>query len=307
MKHRQSELLIITQSFLCSGKKEKASEFNHARFRFILFCMCLLFSLNNLSAQDEKTELSEVDRSKKDDHKAFDAGVHLKNMHIWHGFVVHSGAVVATNLEYNSRNKKFTFGVWGGASLASTDVVNKDTGDNVSANYKEFTIYTVYRFSDKFFTEAVSHNNYTGVEERGDKLHYWSYDKTQGYNFVDLNFGYMVSDNTLLYLATILGGGSGDYEVQNDGSFKDSWTHYLEIKSKVWEKDDYKLSLFAGGAWSFTTDKTFYTESSGNLINVGASLSKNIHIGKYKMPVEVTAMWNPEKEITVLQLDLTIF
>jgi hypothetical protein len=307
MMHHQSELLITTQSFSHSGRKEKASEFNNATVRFILICACILFNLKDLSAQNEKTELSDVDRSMKDDYKAFNAGVHLKNMHIWHGFVVHSGAVFATNLEYNSRNKKFTFGLWGGASFGSSDVFNKDTGDYVSANYKEFSIYTMYRFSDKFFAEAVSHNNYTGVEERGDKLRYWSYDKTQGYNFVDLNFGYMVSDNTLIYLATILAGGSGDYEVQADGSFTDSWTHYLEIKSKVWEKDDYKLSLFAGGAWSFTTDKTFYTESSGNLINVGISLNKNIHIAKYKMPVEVTAMWNPEKEITVLQLDLTIF
>ncbi|MDO7171692.1 hypothetical protein [Mariniflexile sp. AS56] len=307
MKQNQSELLTKTQSFSSSTKNGVTRSFNQGAFKITLICMCLLFNLNNVWAQDEKTELSEVERATDDDYKAFTAGAHLKNMHTWHGFVVHPGAVFATNLEFNSRDKKFTFGVWGGASLTSVDVVNKNTGDYVGANYKEFSIYTVYRFSDKFFAEAVSHNNYTGVEERGDKLHYWSYDKTQGYNFVDLNFGYMVTDNTLLYLATILAGGSGDYEVQNDGSFKDSWTHYLEIKSKVWEKDDYKLSLFAGGAWSFTTDKTFYTEGAGNLINVGASLSKNVHIGNYKMPVEVTAMWNPEKEKTVLQLDLTIF
>ncbi|KJD32041.1 hypothetical protein PW52_16120 [Tamlana sedimentorum] len=242
-----------------------------------------------------------------DNYKAFTAGGHLKNMHIWHGFVVHPGAIFATNLEYNTGNKKFTFGFWGGASFTTVDVYNPDANQYVSANYKEFSIYAVYRFSDKFFVEAVTHNNYTGVEERGDVLHYWSYDKTQGYNFVDLNFGYNITDNTLLYLATILAGRSGDYEVQIDGSLKDSWTHYFEIKSKVWQKNDYNLSLFAGGAWSFFTDKTFYTQGAGNLINIGAALSKNIHIGSYKMPVEVTAMWNPEQEKTVLQLDITLF
>lgn len=294
--------------FTLQGSKEKTQPlFNilgkvkigkNNKFQIAFICAIVLFGLNLTSAQNNM---------EKDDYKAFTIGGHLKNMHTWHGFVVHPGAVFATNLEYNSRNKKFTLGLWGGASFTSTDVVNKTTGKNVSATYKEFSLYTVYRFSDRFFTEAVSHNNYTGVEERGDVLHYWSYDKTQGYNFVDISFGYNVTPNTLLYLATIVSGGSGDYEVEADGSLKDSWTHYLEVKSKVWEKGDSKLSLFAGGAWSFVTDKTFYTEGAGNFINVGATLSKKINIGNHKMPVEVTAMWNPEKQKTVLQLDLTLF
>lgn len=263
----------------------------------IITCFVLLIGSNTAYSQDKKD----------DDYKAFNLSAHLKNMHTWHGFVVHPSAVFATSLEYNTRDKKFTAGFWGGASFGGVDVMNTNTGEMVNANYKEFSIYAVYRFSDKFFIEAVTHNNYTGVEERGDKLHYWSYDKTQGYNFVDINFGYNITPNTLLYLATIIGGGSGDYEVQNDGSLKDSWTHYFEVKSKVWQKDDYKLSLFAGGAWSFITDKTFYTEGAGNIINVGAALSKDVHIGNYKLPVEVTAMWNPEKEKTVLQLDITLF
>jgi len=247
------------------------------------------------------------DNTKEGHYQAFSAGAHLKNMHLWHGSVVHPGAMLATHLEFNSRNKKFTLGLWGGAGFTSTDVLNKDTGESVSANYKELSIYTLYRFTDKFFIEAVSHNNYTGVEERGDVLHYWSYNKTQGYNFVDVNFGYNVTPNTLLYLATIIGGGAGDFEIQNDGSYKDSWTHYFEVKSKVWQKHNSSLSLFAGGAWSFLTDKTFYTKKAGNLINVGATYGENIKIGNHKLPVEVTAMWNPEAEKTVLQLDIMLF
>lgn len=259
----------------------------------------LFLGFTTMNAQTE-TEVA-------DTYQAFNGGVHIKNMHLWHGFVVNSGAMIATNLEFNSRDKKYTFGVWGGASFAGTDVVNKTTGENVSANYKEFSIYTAYRFSDKFFIEAVSHNNYTGVEERGDTLHYWSYDITQGYNFVDVNFGYNITPNTLLYLATIIGGGSGDYETKSDGSTENSWTHYFEVKSKVWEKEEASLSLFAGGAWSFLTDKTFYTKGQGNLINVGATLNKKVNLGNFKLPVEVTAMWNPEQEKTVLQVDFTIF
>jgi hypothetical protein len=246
-------------------------------------------------------------KTEKEEYKAFKANVHLKNMHTWHGFSVYPGAMITASLEFNSRNEKFTFGFWGGTSFSGIDIVNKNTGEFVNANYQEFTPYVVYRFSDKFFMEAVSHNNYTGVEERGDTLNYWSYDKTQGYNFVDINFGYNISENTLLYFATIIGGGSGDFEVETDGSFKDSWTHYFEVKTKVWQKQYASLSLFAGGAWSFLTDKTFYTESAGNIINVGATYSDKIEIGNFKLPVELQAMWNPEKRKTVLQVDFTIF
>jgi len=256
-----------------------------------------------LFSTDANAQNSEVDNV----YKPFSINAHLKNMHIWHGFVVHPSALFATSLEYNTRNKKFTFGFWGGASFSGVDVEHKETGELVSASYKEFSIYTKYQFNNRFFIEAVTHNNYTGVEERGDKLSYWSYDKTQGYNFVDVNLGYYVTPKTLLYLATIIGGGSGDYEIQNDGSLKDSWTHYFEVKHKIWENDTSHFSAFVGGAWSFITDKTFYTESAGNVINVGVAYNKSISISNHNIPVEVTAMWNPEQEKTVLQLDIQLF
>ena len=265
----------------------------------ILFIAIFILGITSVNAQKENKEI--------DNYKAFNAGLHVKNMHLWHGFVVHSGAMIATNLDYFSRDHKLNIGVWGGASFSGTDVTNKTTGESVSSYYKEFTLYSSYHFSDRFYIEAISHNNYTGVEERGDVLHYWSYNKTQGYNFVDVSFGYKITPNTLFYLATIIGGGSGDHTVRADGSFKNSWTNYFEAKSKVWEREDSNLSLFVGGAWSFFTDKTFYTTSAGNIINVGATFNKIVSLGSYKLPVDVTVMWNPEKEKTVLQVDLTIF
>ncbi|MFD0837440.1 hypothetical protein ACFQ0I_16800 [Mariniflexile aquimaris] len=307
MKPNQFHFKTTTSLSLVRTKNSRVSAFNGAIIKTFLMSILTAMSFFELTAQTIEKNLPEVDSIINDDYKAFTAGAHIKNMHLWHGFVVHPGAMIATNLEFNSKDKKFTFGLWGGASFTTVDVINKNTNEPISAHYQEFSIYTKYRFSDKFFIEAVTHNNYTGVEERGDVLHYWSYDKTQGYNFVDLNFGYNITPNTLLYLATIINGGSGDYEVQSDGSLKNSWTHYFEVSSKVWEKGDSNLTLFAGGAWSFTTDKTFYTEGAGNVINVGATFSKNVKLGNYNLPIGVTAMWNPEKEKTVLQVDFTIF
>ena len=270
---------------------------------YVFAALLMLFSFNFVSAQDEDIKEDIFN----DASKPFSIGAHLENMHLWHGFIVYPGVVIGTNLEYNSRNDKFTFGFWGGASFAGSDVYNPNTGENVSAYYKEFSIYTKYQVSEKFFIEAVSHNNYTGVEERGDELHYWSYDKTQGYNFVDINFGYYITPKTLLYLATIVGGGAGDYQIEADGSLKDSWTQYFEVNSTVWSNKNSNLSLFVGGAWSLFTDTTFYTEGAGNIVNVGATFSRDFTVVKYKVPVAVTAMWNPEQEITVLQLDIALF
>jgi hypothetical protein len=165
----------------------------------------LFLSKSVIHAQEVKKEASKNNTTIENEYKPFNIGLHLKNMHLWHGFVVTPAPMLATNLDFNSRDKKLKFGLWGTAGFSPTDVTNK-SGDLVSATYKELSVYTFYRFFDKFFIEAISHNNYTyiGVEETGDVLHYWSYDKTQGYNFVDLNFGYQVTKSTSLYLATIL-------------------------------------------------------------------------------------------------------
>lgn len=256
--------------------------------------------------QDNSKNEVESNSTIDPDYKPFNIHLHLKNMHTWHGFVVTPSPMVATSLEYNSKNNKFVFGLWGGAGF-SADPIIANNGDRVTANYKELSLYTLYHISDKFFIEAVSHNNYTGVEERGDVLHYWSYDKTQGYNFVDLNFGYQVTRKTSLYLATILAGRSGDYEVQANGDLKDSYTHYLEVKHKVWEKENNSLTLFTGGAFSFLTDKTFYTDQKANFINVGAVYARTVKAGGFSFPVEMTAMWNPEKQKAVLQVDIALF
>lgn len=283
---------------------------------FTLFVTSILFLLAFLNSN--QVQAQEVDDATKieieDDYKPFKIGAHLKNMHLWHGFVVQSGAIFATNMDYTTRDGKFTFGFWGGASFTGSDVWNENTQNFVDANYKEFSLYAVYRFSDRFFTELVTHNNITGVEERGDKLHYWDYNKKTSYNFPDLNFGYNF-DKFSLYYGVILFGQAQDVEKDDSGNLvydskgdlKNSWTQYAEIKGTLFERAGVKLTGFVGGAWSMHTDNTFYTKGKGNIINVGLAVSKDVFLGSYKLPVEVTAMTNPEKEITVLQLDLTLF
>ena len=268
---------------------------------FSLIIVFTLFSNLTINAQEKKEELT------KDNYQPFNAGLHLKNMHIWHGFLVQPGPIFATNLEYNSRNKKITLGLWGGSSFASTDVGQDQNGNNVTGNYKEVSMYAVYRFNTRFFTEVVSHNNYTGVAERGEDLNYFSYDRDQTYNFIDVNFGYQITPSFSLYAGTILFGQASDTELQPDGSLDNNWTTYVEAKAKLYDKDGYQLTGVVAGAFSLVTEKTFYTEEQANIINVSLVLAKKINWGNFTVPVEVTGMWNPEKKITVLQVDLTLF
>ena len=55
------------------------------------------------------------------------------------------------------------------------------------------------------------------------------------------------------------------------------------------------------------TETTFYTQKRANIINVALSLSKNVILGSYTLPIETTAMWNPEQKVAVLQVDLLLF
>ena len=70
----------------------------------------MLLGANAIQAQGERVKRVMDTIKVEDSYQPFTFGLHLKNMHLWHGFVVTPGPMVATNLEYNTRDKKFTFG-----------------------------------------------------------------------------------------------------------------------------------------------------------------------------------------------------
>lgn len=220
----------------------------------------------------------------------FNISLNLKNMHLWHGSIVTSGAMMATSLEYQSTNQKFVLGLWGGSSF--------------DGDYKEFSYYSKYNFTDNFYAELVSHNNYSDKENPD----IFSYNKHTSPNFLDIALGYTVSDNFPLkiYWATILFGGAGDYENDVDGSENNSYSNYVELSYRLFQNKNSKINIFAGGAFSFTTDKTFYSEKA-NLINLGMSLEHKIKILSKTFPVTGTAFWNPETKVGALQIDISLF
>lgn len=260
-------------------KKRQKVRFKNFRLSFVLFSFGLLFLSTSLQAQEEKSIANR-----------FDIKLDFKNMHLWHGSVVTSGVMMATSLEYSSLDENFTLGLWGGASF--------------SGNYKEFSYYSKYQFTPNFYAELVSHNNYSNEEDPD----IFSYDKYTSPNFIDIALGYTLSEDIPLsiYWATILFGQGGDYETQNDGDTTNSYSNYVELSYQIFKEKGSELKAFAGGAFSFTTDKTFYSDKA-NLVNLGLSLSHNLKLFSTNFPVNGTAMWNPETKVGALQLAITLF
>lgn len=272
---KKCRLLMKKQNF----KKRQLVRLKNIKLFFVLLFGILILQSANVRAQEEKSLT---------DH--FNINLDLKNMHLWHGSVVTSGVMMATSMEYSSANEKLIVGLWGGASF--------------SGDYKEFSYYSKYKFTNNFYAELVSHNNYSN-EENPD---IFSYDKYTSPNFLDIALGYTLSEDLPLsiYWSTILFGQGGDYETEENGSITDSYSNYVEISYPIFKDTNSELKAFAGGAFSFTTDKTFYSDKA-NLVNLGLSLSHNLSIFSTTFPVSGTAMWNPETKVGALQLAITLF
>lgn len=73
----------------------------------------LLLSTCAIQAQKNKNEVFKKAKVVDENYEPFSFGLRLKNMHLWHGFVVTPGPMVATNLEYSTRDKNLflVFGV----------------------------------------------------------------------------------------------------------------------------------------------------------------------------------------------------
>nr|WP_321410508.1 hypothetical protein [uncultured Carboxylicivirga sp.] len=246
---------------------------------FILFIIVSVISLTPCSAQDDTTVTSN-----------FDVNLELKNMHLWHGFVVTPGVMMASSIEYTSNNNKLIAGIWGGASFNGT--------------YKEYSYYAHYYFAKNFSASLISHNNYSNSAE----VNIFSYDKYTSPNFVDIVLQYTLSEATPIhfYWSTILFGNGGDFEINDDGSDTNSYSNYVELSYPIIRNDHTTLSLFAGGVFSFTTEKTFYSDSP-NVNNIGIKLDREVEILSRVIPVSATGFWNPETKIGALQLAISMF
>lgn len=174
-----------------------------------------------------------------------DLHVNLKNMHTWHGYVVTPGAMVAGSVDAGFLKDKVRIGVWGGSSF--------------NGDYTELSYFLNYKLNPKTTLSLISHNNYSGWQYPN----IFSWNRYRSPNFLDIVVETLISKKFPLniYFSTILLGQGGDYEVEADIAFIDSYSNYLELKYPVVGNENLNISVFAGGAFSFFTKKTFTVSS----------------------------------------------
>lgn len=271
--------LNLSEKRQVSGEIKKNQVLRFMKIKHIFILLCFV-SFANIANAQEGNSFS----------RNFNANLSLKNMHTWHGGVVTPGVMMASSIEFKTTDNKFIAGLWGGASF--------------DGSYKEFSYYATYKFVENFNLSLISHNNYSNSANPD----IFSYDKHSSPNFVDIVLEYTVSDDVPLtaYWSTILFGNGGDYVINNNGKEEDSYSTYAELRYKFFAKENTNLSLFVGGAFSFVTEKTFYSQAA-NFTNLGIKLEQKVNLFSKQIPVTAMGFWNPESKIGVLELGISLF
>lgn len=235
-----------------------------------------------------------------------DFKLQLKNMHLWRGLQVTNSAVAATDISVSTKNKMFTFGLWGGAGI---DGKYKEFDYYASFQHKGFklAVWDIYNFSDG----AAYPTGKTDLEGKviPKELKLFNYRGRETAHFVDVSLSYTFQGNFPLTLgwSTIVHGRD-----RGEMNKKNFYSSYVSASYPVLRDKFIDLELGIAGAFALDGEKgtsaNFYAKSAG-IVNVNFVASKNIVIGSYTLPVSVMGMWNPANSDGNIQvaLDLITF
>jgi hypothetical protein len=259
---------------------------------FSVFILCILVMGTTYSQEDAKT----LDAS-------LSLGSDFVSRYIWRGINLGgSSPSIQPYLEFGiaSGDHAFAIGAWGAYSLSGTQ-----TG-------QEADLYVSYSFRDMI---SISLTDYFFPDETAAKYDYFNYnmdwtkinagEKAQTGHVMEAGLSFNGTDNipfSLLFAINIWGADArkfdqvnGNYEAQ-DGIVM---SKYLELGySTDWNGID--MSLFAGVALDNPDVENgepagFYGQESAGLINLGASVSREIAITEsYAVPLFASLIFNPE-------------
>ncbi|SEW22666.1 hypothetical protein SAMN05421841_1703 [Chryseobacterium wanjuense] len=246
-----------------------------------LFALGLCLCTQSLTAQN--TDSASVEPK----YRPFDVSASIKNKHLWRGYIVADVPVLTASATVTTKDKNLQFGLW--------------SGNGFNGEYKEFCYFLNYHIKN-FDITLLDSFNYTGFSDA--KI--FDYNKSSTRHFIDVNLAYHFSEKFPLTvsLATVVQG--RDTFIDSNGKLKNRFSHYAELDYKVYEEGDTNVHLYMGGAFSFVTHDTFYSSSPG-IVNVGVTVNKKIHFGKYAVPVFVQGMWNPNHNKATLGLGVQLF
>jgi hypothetical protein len=252
--------------------------------------------LTGITGYAQKKAVSDtIETSNQEVKKSrLDFNVNLRTSHLWRGLVINDGMTATGYIHYAlDKNQHFTTGFWGGAGF---------NGEYTEINY--FIQYQKNNLSIGLWDLF----NTTGIE----KPEVFNYDKNSTTHLIDLRTSYRfpaafplrIEADVLLY------SGLNDRELNRGNYYRSRNSTYLELSYPIIREQRVNLNLFMGAAFPITGGKHLYTskvESDFDIVNAGMTVTKNIEIFAYKLPVSATAMWNPANKIARIQLDVGLF
>ncbi|TDE02516.1 hypothetical protein [Flavobacterium sandaracinum] len=223
-----------------------------------------------------------------------DFNVNLRTSHLWRGLIINDGMTATGYLHYAlGKERNFTVGFWGGAGF---------DGDYTEINY--FVQYQKNNFSIALWDLF----NTTGIET--PKV--FNYDKNSTTHLLDLRTSYRFPKAFPLRIEAdvLLYSGLNDRQLNESNYYQSRYSTYVELSYPVIRDQKVNLNIFLGVALPIIGNKHLYTnkiESSFDIVNAGLTVTKNIEIFTYKLPVSATALWNPANKIARIQLDIGLF
>jgi len=211
-----------------------------------------------------------------------------KNMHIARGVQITDNTMVNGNLELSTKDDFFTFGISGSSTFVK--------------DFKEFNYYV--KLAKSGFTLSLWDISSNTAENSFD------YTKNTG-RIMDLSLEYKFAESFPLKLlwSTIVFGGSDRGEINHKGKIGNKYTSYIEADYPVITGKKVNLNVGAGGTFAFRNPSGIKSNLNGNtagIINIYATASRVLEINDYKLPIELSGIWNPEAQKTYLQITVDI-
>lgn len=253
------------------------------RLKFIGALVVCLFASSSAFAQGQTDEKGDFPMS---------GSLQLKNMHLWRGQQITNTFVGVADISVHDKNKMFSFGLWGGAGI--------------NGKYKEFDYYASFQKSGFKIAVWDIYNFSDGATYNNKKLFNYSAHETG--HFIDVALSYTLPIKklpvTVSWATVVFGRDRGAMNKKN------LYSTYVSLDCPVLRNHFVDLDLGVAGAFALDPEKgshaNFYGKSNG-IVNVNLTVSKDVKLGSYTLPISVMGMWNPENNDGNLQVCFNLF
>lgn len=222
-----------------------------------------------------------------------DFNLNLETSHIWNGIIVSKAPAAGIDINYAfDKKNNLKLGVWGGVGLSDAN----------GKHYQEVDYYFKYNTARWGLGIWDVFNN-TDLTGKADEI--FNYDnKTTGHR-LDLRGYYVLSENFPLKLDVVTSFYGNDRNVKGDQTF----STYTGLTYSVLRDKKVDLDVFFGTAFNLGKGYNFYGDGTKDfdVVNFGLTVSKDVPVLGYKLPVSATAMWNPSRKEGIIHLSTQLF